>query len=69
MQHKNENGEWVTLADFLNEYKISTNRIMPTYLLFTFEVPVNEIRFIATAYPEGDRNKGRLCVGNISFYV
>lgn len=69
LQYKNENGEWVTLADFLNGYIISTNRLMPTYLLFTFEVPVNEIRFIATAYPEGDRNKGRLCVGNISFYV
>lgn len=69
MQYKNENGEWITYADFLNDYLISKNRNSPTHFYFVFDESINEIRFITTAIPDGDRNKGRLCIGNISFYV
>lgn len=57
--------EWVTNLDLLNDGELGTDRYNQKE--YTFEFPNNTIgfRFYSTSSPTGDRNKGRLSIGDM----
>lgn len=68
LEYKNNQGQWIVFADLLNGLDLST-RYNPKYYDFVFETPVQEIRFnVNVSNPYGDRNKGRICIGEMNFY-
>ena len=64
VEYMDANGEWHELIDLLEDV------IMPQYRkdILRFDVTnIKGIRFDITSVQGGDRNKGRLCIDNISF--
>lgn len=57
--------DYINYYDLLNEYSLSTNRANPNRLRFNFNNQASGIRFSVQAPAVGDRNKGRLCIGNM----
>ena len=69
LQYKNSNGEWITLLDLMDSNNgIPTDRTNPKNFNFYIIEGTYEIRFIThTNNPTADRNKGRVCIGDITF--
>lgn len=67
IEYKNHNGEWIRQMDLLeNYYTISYNIDLKNKLRCNFDYPVTEFRiYIKSDLPYGERNKGRLVLGNI----
>ena len=57
--------DFVTYYDLLNDYSLSTDRTNPDGLRFDFPNQASGIMFSATSSAIGDRNKGRVCLGNM----
>lgn len=55
----------VMYYDLLNDYSLSTNRTNPNRFRFNFPDGTTGIRFAAQAPAVGDRNKGRVCIGQM----
>ena len=62
-------GEWITLFDLLNnDNPLPTDRKNPKRYEFNFVNGTKGIRFYShVKNPVGDRNKGRICVGETAF--
>jgi hypothetical protein len=71
-QYKNASGNWVTAIDLQRDIPypyLSTLEDYPTKLQYRFDEPVYEFRFyVESFYPTGDRNKGRLVVGELNVF-
>jgi len=73
LEYKNLHGnDWHTKIDLLNEANLPTNREMPTTYTFEFPAGTRQFRFYShfsyMALPT-DRNKGRICIGNMVIYT
>lgn len=69
IQYKDQNGAWVTCLDLLNDISLSTDRTKPDNYRIVFPEDIYSFRFYITSSAYGDRNKGRVCIGNMSFYI
>jgi len=68
IQYKDQNGEWVTQLDLLNDVSGGISNLIDykTKIKCEFEYPVTEFRiYVKSDNPTGDRNKGRLVLGNM----
>ncbi len=60
---------WATDFDLFNDITISKNRSIPNRIGVAFNKAVNKIRFkVNCKNPSGDRNKGRVCLGDLYVY-
>lgn len=67
LQYMDKNGNWVTLLDILHGH-LPTDRNTPKYFEYDIVEGTQKIRFIATKVtPNSDRNKGRICIGEMKF--
>lgn len=68
VQYMNEDGNWVTTFDLLNNNNpLPTDRNNPKSYEFIFASGTNKIRFYShTDYPTSSRNKGRICIGQMT---
>lgn len=67
LQYMDKNGTWVTLLDILHGH-LPTDRNNPKYFEYDIIEGTQKIRFIATKVnPSSDRNKGRICIGEMKF--
>lgn len=69
LQYKKANGQWVTIMDLLNDITLSTDRTNPNTYSIVFPEGIKEFRFYTTANSIGDRNKGRICIGDMKIYL
>lgn len=69
LQYKNGNGEWITCCDLLRDIVLSTDRNNPLKYSILFPEGTYEFRFYMTSVYGADRNKGRLCIGDMSIYL
>lgn len=63
--------EWVRYKDLLsNEINLPRDRNNPNYYRFNFEEKVKEFRFYASIFEpiNSERNKGRICIGNMAIF-
>lgn len=58
-------GIWVTYYDLLNEVNLSTNRYKQEQYIVNFPNLTKSFRFYSTSAALGDRNKGRLSIGDM----
>ncbi len=68
LEYYDSNGNWVLAREFLyNNYgELSTDRTIPKNYYVAFSQPTTSFRFIVEcANPTGDRNKGRVVLGNM----
>ena len=68
VEYKDYNGNWVTQLDFLNDISGGISNLIDykSKIKCEFEYPVTEFRiYVKSDNPSGDRNKGRLVMGNI----
>lgn len=69
LQYRNNEGEWITILDLLNDITLTTNRAEPIAYHIVFPDNVKEFRLYSTAPAIGaTNNTGRLCIGNINLY-
>lgn len=54
-----------------NSTNLPTNRTNPTVYKIMFDHPVYQVKFYAETFNQitSDSNKGRICIGNMAFYV
>ncbi len=69
IQYKDESGNWITVLDLLRDITLSQDRTAPNKYTITFPNSVNEFRFYSTSTATGNRNKGRVCIGNMEIYI
>ena len=69
IQYKNSAGQWVTVLDLLNDITLSTDRTAPVNYTIVFPEATSEFRFYTTSQFGNDRNKGRICIGDMSIYL
>lgn len=69
IQYKNSNGYWVSLLDVLDsDNNVPTNRNQPKTFYLDIVYGTREIRFYSEMQnPTGNRNLGRLSIGNMQF--
>lgn len=68
VEYKNHDGNWVTQLDLLNDISGNISNLIDykSKIKCEFEYPVTEFRiYVKTDSLSGDRNKGRLVLGNI----
>lgn len=66
-QIKDSFGNWTTYIDFLNDVNLSKDRSNQDKFDFIFGTQdVYGIRFISHSSAVGDRNKGRICIGDMN---
>lgn len=49
--------------------KLSKNRANPDTFTINFAEETNEFRFYVSSTATGDRNKGRLCIGDMEVFI
>lgn len=69
IQYKDSNGNWITVLDLLNDVTLSKNRANPDTFTINFTEETNEFRFYVSSTATGDRNKGRLCIGDMEIFI
>ncbi|MDE7439687.1 MAG: hypothetical protein K2N23_04180 [Clostridia bacterium] len=69
IQYKDSFGNWVTVLDLLNDIELSTDRLFPETYTVVFPEKTKEFRIYCSTWKIGDRNKGRLCIGDMSIYL
>lgn len=69
IQYKDKNGNWITILDLLNDVILSKDRTNPNNYIIIFPKDINEFRFYCQSVATGDRNKGRVCIGNMEIYL
>lgn len=68
VEYKDHDGNWVTQLNLLNDVSGGISNLIDykSKIKCEFEYPVTEFRiYVKTDNPSGDRNKGRLVLGNI----
>lgn len=69
IQYKNSLGNWVTAIDLLNDIELSQDRLFPENYTIVFPEKTKEFRIFVKTNDVGDRNKGRLCIGDLKIYL
>ncbi|MBS5853208.1 MAG: hypothetical protein ACLUG4_08410 [Bacilli bacterium] len=69
LQVKDNNNNWITLLDLLNDITLPTDRNNPNNYIITFPQNIKEFRFYVASAQVGNRNKGRVCIGNIEIFI
>lgn len=69
LQYKNADGDWTTILDMMNDIELPTDRNSPINVVISFPNEVREVRFYVSSSPIGDRNKGRVCIGDMELYL
>lgn len=69
VQYKDSTGNWVTILDLMNDIELPTDRTAPLNTTILFPDEVREVRFYVSCSPVGDRNKGRICIGDMELYL
>lgn len=60
---------WKNEFNFLRDIVLSVNRSSPNKINIMFDEPIDKIKILVDCYmPSGDRNKGRLCIGDLYVY-
>ena len=68
LYYKDENGIWQEQMDF-DVFIISTMREFQDNLYIEFDSPAYEIKFeVYESTPSGDRNKGRVVIGDMNLF-
>ena len=57
------------LLDLLNDITLPTDRNNPNNYIITFPQNIKEFRFYVASAQVGNRNKGRVCIGNIEIFI
>ena len=65
IEYRNSNGEWITAIDLLNDIELSTDRTRQNRITVAFPKQTSSFRFYAESNASGDRNKGRLSIGQM----
>jgi hypothetical protein len=66
--YKNNNGDYVEAIDF-DIMKLSTSKQKPSNYYYKFPVETSTIKFeVIDKNPSGDRNKGRVVIGNMNIF-
>lgn len=69
IQYKNQNNQWVTALDLLKNAVLSKDKSSPNIYSIVFPENTLEIRFYSTSIYGADRNKGRICIGDMVVYM
>lgn len=69
IQYKDKTGNWITIVDLLNDISLSKDRKEPNNYTIVFPKGISEFRFYCQSTATGDRNKGRICIGNMEIYL
>lgn len=69
LQYKDNAGQWVTVLDLLNDITLSEDRTAPVNYTVVFPEITSEFRFYSACKYPNDRNKGRICIGDMSIYL
>lgn len=69
IQYKDNTGQWITVVDLLNDITLSTDRTAPDNYTIVFPEVTTEFRFYTTSEFGSDRNKGRICIGDMIIYL
>lgn len=69
LQVKDNSGNWITVLDLLNDITLSTDRNNPNNYIISFPENTKEFRFYVASAQIGNRNKGRVCIGNIEIFI
>ena len=66
--YKNNNGDYVETIDF-DIMKLSTSKQKPSNYYYEFPSKTSTIKFeVIDKNPSGDRNKGRVVIGNMNIF-
>ncbi len=66
--YKNNNGDYVEAIDF-DIMKLSTSKQKPSNYYYEFPSKTSTIKFeVIDKNPSGDRNKGRVVIGNMNIF-
>lgn len=57
------------MVDLLNDITLSTDRTAPDNYTIVFPEATTEFRFYTTSEFGSDRNKGRICIGDMIIYL
>lgn len=68
IQYKDLSGNYHNLIDLYNDITLSKDRTNQDHLVFTFPELTTSFRFYTTSDAVGDRNKGRISIGDLSVY-
>ncbi|MDE7263225.1 MAG: C39 family peptidase [Anaeroplasmataceae bacterium] len=68
IQYKNKNNDWITVLDLMKNAVLSKDRNSPDKYSIVFPEGTNEFRFYSTSMYGADRNKGRICIGDMLIY-
>ncbi len=69
LQYQDDLGNWITIVDLLNQIELSTDRTLPVRYILNFPKNIKAFRFYVTSLGVGDRNKGRVCIGDINIFL
>lgn len=69
LRYKTTTGKWITAIDLLKDITLSTDRLSPNTYTFVFSEAATEFEFTMTCQNTSDRNKGRLCIGDLNVYL
>lgn len=69
LRYKTASGKWITAIDLLKDITLSTDRQSPNNYTFVFSEGATEFEFTMTCKYTSDRNKGRLCIGDLNVYL
>lgn len=70
IEYKDENGNWVTMLDLLNDVNLSTDRNnQDTYTIYFPGNGVKRFRYYMTSEAVGDQNRGRISIGTTRIYI
>ncbi len=69
LQYKDEFGNWVTALDLLRDISLSKDRYNQDTYSIVFPNGTYEYRYYMTADAIGNRNKGRISIGNTILYT
>lgn len=69
IQYKDKSGNWITILDLLTDINLSKDRTKPDNYTIVFPDGTKEFRFYCQSTATGDRNKGRICIGNMEIYL
>ncbi len=69
LEYMDEDGNWTVLLDLLNDIKLSIDRTLPNFYRIVFPDNVTKFRYYVSSEATGDRNKGRICIGETRMYL
>jgi len=69
LKYKDSTGNWIEVLDLLRDVTLSTNRQFADNFRLVFPDGIFAFGIFATSSPIGDRNKGRICIGDLRVFT